>query len=171
MQEKTAGTYEFTKNYLFASSSSDGAVKMWNMYSGEQTLQFAVPKERCSAMALHQFHPYLILAFTDGYLRFFEITKSRNLGRCQVSTEDHIVELRVLPSGKHILCATALGLVLLIFVDRWDPLAIRIDQVASLNASVCRFELSFVEPYNKWLVGTRNGRVLVYNRREFNALN
>lgn len=29
--------------------------------------------------------------------------------------------------------------------------------------------MSFLEPYNKWLVGTANGKVIVYNRKDFNA--
>ena len=28
-----------------------------------------------------------------------------------------------------------------------------------------------MEPYNKWLVGTGNGKVVVYNRKDFNSLN
>jgi len=31
--------------------------------------------------------------------------------------------------------------------------------------------LSYIEPYNKFLVGTKNGKVLMYNKRNFNALN
>jgi hypothetical protein len=27
-----------------------------------------------------------------------------------------------------------------------------------------------LEPYNKWLVATTNGKVIVYNRKDFNAL-
>ena len=29
--------------------------------------------------------------------------------------------------------------------------------------------MSFLEPYNKWLVGTSTGKVIVYNRKDFNA--
>jgi len=59
--------------------------------------------------------------------------------------------------------------VVIIFVERWDPLAIRIDSLASVNAPINTFEISFVEPYNKFLVGTKNGKVLVYNKKNFNA--
>ena len=29
--------------------------------------------------------------------------------------------------------------------------------------------MSYLEPYNKWLVGTANGKAIVYNRKDFNA--
>lgn len=32
------------------------------------------------------------------------------------------------------------------------------------------FDFSILEPYNKWLVGTSNGKVIVYNRKDFNSL-
>lgn len=74
-----------------------------------------------------------------------------------------------MPTGNHILCSTTLGIVVIIFVERWDPLAIWIDSLASVNAAINNFELSFIEPYNKFLVGTKNGKVLVYNKKNFNA--
>lgn len=74
-----------------------------------------------------------------------------------------------MPTGNHILCSTTLGIVVIIFVERWDPLAIWIDSLASVNASINNFELSFIEPYNKFLIGTKNGKVLVYNKKNFNA--
>ena len=41
--------------------------------------------------------------------------------------------------------------------------------MASINTTISSFELSYLEPYNKWLVGTANGKVIVYNRKDFNA--
>lgn len=114
----------------------------------------------------------MVAGFTDGYVRFFETDKKNSsLGRCKISEDDYIVELKIMPSGNHILAASSLGLIIIIFVDRWEPLAIRIETLACANAPINNFEVSFVEPYNKFLVGTRNGKVLLYNKRNFNALN
>jgi len=38
--------YEFDKNYYVMSSSSDGILKLWNMHTSEQIMQFVVPKEK-----------------------------------------------------------------------------------------------------------------------------
>ena len=38
-----------------------------------------------------------------------------------------------------------------------------------MNAPINNFEVSYIEPYNKFLVGTKNGKVLVYNKKNFNA--
>ena len=164
--------YEFDKNYHVMSCSNDGILKLWNMHTSEQIMQFVVPKEKCTCLAIHQFKPYVIAGFTDGYVRFFEIDKKNSsLGRCQISEDDYIVELKIMPSGNHILAASSLGLVIIIFVERWEPLAIRIETIACVNAPIHNFEISYIEPYNKFLVGTKNGKVLMYNKRNFNALN
>lgn len=57
----------------------------------------------------------------------------------------------------------------MIAVQQWDPLALRIHQLASINTTVYSFDVSVLEPYNKWLVGTANGKVVVYNRKDFNS--
>lgn len=38
-----------------------------------------------------------------------------------------------------------------------------------LNTALNAFDISFLEPYNKWLVGTCNGKVIVYNRQDCNS--
>jgi hypothetical protein len=73
----------------------------------------------------------LITSFTDGYIRFFDLQSSRNLGRCLLSsaeeetlTNDYATHMKILPSGNHILGATKNGQVFLIFIDSWNPLGI-----------------------------------------------
>merc|ERR1712086_1181114 len=63
------------------------------------------------------------------------------------------------------------GQIVLIFVNSWLPLAIKIVSLVSINTAVSSFDFSYLEPYNKWLVGTANGKVIVYNRKDFNSLN
>ena len=58
---------------------------------------------------------------------------------------------------------------MLIHVEAWQPLAISIQNLASLNTALYNFDVSFLEPYNKWLVGTANGKVIVYNRQDCNS--
>ncbi len=70
-----------------ATSGSDGILKLWNMFDLEFNFQFMVPKEECTALAMHQFKPFMIVAFSDGYLRFFETNSSKNLGRCKVYSD------------------------------------------------------------------------------------
>jgi len=82
-----------------------------------------------------------------------------------------VISIKILPSGNHILAATKNGSVVLIFVQSWDPLAIKIESLVSIQTSIHSFEFSHLEPYNKWLVGTSNGKVIVYNRKDFNSLN
>lgn len=76
-----------------------------------------------------------------------------------------------MPTGNHLLAASSLGLIIIIFIERWEPLAIRIESLACVNAPIHNFEVSYIEPYNKFLVGTKNGKVLLYNKKGFNALN
>jgi WD40 repeat protein len=122
--------YEFDKNYYVMSSSDDGILKLWNLHTSEQMMQFVVPKEKCTSLAIHQFKPYIVAGFTDGYIRFFEIDKKNSsLGRCQISEGDYIMDIKILPTGNHILAASSLGLIIIIFIERWEPLAIRIETI------------------------------------------
>jgi hypothetical protein len=77
----------------------------------------------------------MICAFSDGYLRFFDLDTAKNLGRCKINTNeeegldqtnDIVSVIKILPSGTHILCATKYGQVFLIFVESWLPLSITI---------------------------------------------
>lgn len=87
----------------------------------------------------------MICAFTDGYLRFFDLDTAKNLGRCMINinedegqdqTNDVVSVIKILPSGTHVLCATKYGQVLLIFVESWLPLSITIQSLVSLNISL-----------------------------------
>jgi hypothetical protein len=43
-------------------------------------------------------------------------------------------------------------------------------QLVSINTGVNSFDFSYLEPYNKWLIATSSGKILVYNRKGFNSL-
>jgi len=82
---------------------------------------------------MHQFKPYMVTSFTDGYLRFFDLSSSKLLGRCQIhsgiedpdprdgeenkdqdpleqqSIIDQVISIKILPSGNHIFAATKNG--------------------------------------------------------------
>ena len=94
---------------------------------------------------MHQFKPFMISSWTDGYLRFFDLSTSKLLGRCQIhsgiedkdpkgaeAVVDFIVSIKLLPSGNHILAATQNGQVVLIFVNSWQPLSIKIESLVSI---------------------------------------
>ncbi len=68
-------------------------------------------------MALHQFKPYLLASYTDGFLRFFSL-EGKTLGRLQTTGDlvDPLIALRILPSGNHVLAASRNGQVVLIHV-------------------------------------------------------
>lgn len=105
-----------------------------------------MPKEECIYIAMHQFKPYMVSAFTDGYLRFFDLDGSKLLGRCQIHSGiedpnpknesealvDYVVSIKILPSGNHIFAATKNGQVVLIFVNSWSPLSIKIESIVSI---------------------------------------
>lgn len=69
----------------------------------------------------------------------------------------------------HLLCATKYGQVFLVFVESWLPLSITIQSLVTLNTPVFQFDVSFLEPYNKWLIAGSDGRVVVYNRQDCNS--
>jgi len=86
------------------------------MYDLEHMVNFIVPKEQCTAIAMHQFKPYMVCSFSDGYLRFFDLDSAKNLGRCLINQAeenndnvDFVTEIKILPSGIHLLCATKYG--------------------------------------------------------------
>uniref|UniRef100_A0A7S3CLA5 Uncharacterized protein n=1 Tax=Strombidium rassoulzadegani TaxID=1082188 RepID=A0A7S3CLA5_9SPIT len=183
--------YTFNQNYQVATASSDGQIKLWNMHDLEYNQQFIVPKEQCTFIAMHQFKPFMICSYTDGFLRFFDLSTSKVLGRCQLfapndekvpprkfdvsakDTEavlDHVIQIKVLPSGNQLLAVTKNGQVVLIFVNSWSPLSIKIHLLVSIQTAINSFDFSYLEPYNKWLVATANGKVIVYNRKNFNSL-
>ena len=64
------------------------------------------------------------------------LQESKNLGRCLINSaneeadpnrpdqgkpdpNDYVVQIKILPSGQHILCATKNGQVFLIYVESW----------------------------------------------------
>jgi len=63
------------------------------------------------------------------------------MGRCLVNSAneeqpdlvDYVTEIKILPSGNHVMTATKYGQILLIFVESWAPLAITIQSLVSLN--------------------------------------
>lgn len=63
-----------------------------------------------------------------------------------------------------------MGVVQLLFVDKWSPLALRIHPLLHSNTPLLSLAMSPHEPYNKWLIGSRNGKVQLYNRQNANAL-
>ena len=90
-------------------------IKIWNMYDLEHEMNFIVPKEKCVDIAMHQFKPFMVCSFTDGYLRFFDLEGGKNLGRCLINSADEkesspaideVIIIKILPSGMHLLCAT-----------------------------------------------------------------
>ena len=48
-------------------------------------------------------------------------------------------------------------------------MAISLQNIVSLNTAINAFDVSFLEPYNKWLVGSSSGKVIVYNRQDCNS--
>lgn len=112
-------------------------IKVWNMYDLEHCLNFIVPREECLSIAMHQFKPFMICSFTDGYIRFFDLQDSRCLGRCLINSPneeadptapgsdgnkqydplDYVISIKILPSGQHVMCATKNGQVFLIHVE------------------------------------------------------
>jgi hypothetical protein len=97
----------------------------------------------------------MVCSFTDGYLRFFDLSSSKLLGRCLVhsgiedvnpsskekseeteSIVDTVISIKILPSGNHILIATKNGQVILIFVQSWNPMAVRMISLVSIHTSI-----------------------------------
>ncbi len=70
-----------------------------------------------------------VCAFSDGYLRFFDLADAKNMGRCMINESDHIIDLAFLPNGSHILTASKAGLVDLIAIEKIEPLSIKISTV------------------------------------------
>ena len=92
--------YTFDQNYQIGSASTDGQLKVWNMYDLEYTQQFIVPKEKCLSIAMHQFKPYMVCSYSDGYVRFFDIDNSKLMGRCQIHSGVDEGEQDTILSGK-----------------------------------------------------------------------
>jgi hypothetical protein len=97
----------------------------------------------------------MVCSFTDGYLRFFDLSSSKLLGRCLVhsgiedvnpvskeKTEetgaivDIVISIKILPSGNQILIATKNGQVILVFVQSWSPMAVRMISLVSIHTSI-----------------------------------
>mmetsp|Transcript_13826 Transcript_13826/g.13487 ORF Transcript_13826/g.13487 Transcript_13826/m.13487 type:complete len:123 (+) Transcript_13826:173-541(+) len=122
---------------MIGTSGTDGILKLWNLFDLEFQLQFIVPKEECVSIAMHQFKPFMLSSYTDGFIRFFDLQTSKNLGRCKVYSDqeeqvvyykslspekeklkrlgdeegnkDYVIQMKILPSGNHVLCATKNG--------------------------------------------------------------
>jgi hypothetical protein len=73
----------------------------------------------------------LIAYYNTGTLRFFDIGKSRFLGKYKALSNEHYKHVRFLPDGKHIFLVDSFGTFLLMKIERWEPIAVQLHQVES----------------------------------------
>lgn len=81
-------------------------------------------------MAFHPFKQICVCSFSDGYLRFFDLSDAKNMGRCMVNENDKIIDLAFLPNGTHIFTASKSGMIDLISLEKFEPLSIKISTVS-----------------------------------------
>ena len=153
---------------LVANYSSDEFLRIWNLNINEQIMKLKVSGEKCWALAFHPHEPILIGSYSDMYLRFIDIKNAFNLGRCKLNSKEKIIYLKFLPSGIHILCMTENGIIFLLTVDKYMPLTIRIAELINSKICGCTIEISPIEPFNKWMITSKIGKILIYNKRLFN---
>ena len=143
----------------------EGYLKTWNYKTHEEHMKVQVTKEKCICCAFHPVVPICVGSFTDGYIRFMDVLNSKNLGRCILNGSDICVGIKFLPSGDRIMCCTTAGFVDMIIVERWDPLQIKIVTISDTRLNCSGIENSILEPYNKWLVVSKIGKIAVYSKK------
>ena len=71
----------------------------------------------------------MVAFYKSGTIRFFDITKSKCLGKYKALSNENYLFVKFLPDGKHLFLVDNYGTFFLMKVEKWEPIAIQLHQV------------------------------------------
>jgi WD40 repeat protein len=166
---------------LVISAGLDGTVRLWNANTIDQILEFHVPRREALSIDIHRDTFKCVCGFSDGNLRFFDYGRNINYGGVQLYTEpetkDKNEKNKVYPVSavcflgheNTILAGNMNGEVYMIYVQSWENMRVEVRLlVQNAGFAINHLAVSEVEPWDTWLLGTKNRKVMVWNRKDLN---
>lgn len=166
-------------NRVLISSSTDGTVRVWDAESLEQKSEFYVPRREALCIDIYRENYKCVCGFSDGYVRFFDYEKDINYGGSLLridkddpskALEDKgfaVTAVCFMKNGKNILAANMNGEVYMIYVKNWENMRIEVRSLmTNIGYAINHITLSELEPWDTWLLSTKNRKVMVWNRKD-----
>ena len=161
------------------SSGTDGTVRVWDLESLEQRSEFYVPRREALCIDIFRNTSKCVCGFSDGYIRFFDYEKDINYGgsllRIERDGTANIKEDRgfavsavsFLNNGRNILAGNMNGEVYMIYVKSWENIRVEIRSlISNVGFGINNITLSELEPWDTWILSTKNRKVMVWNRKD-----
>ena len=160
------------------SSGTDGTVRVWDGESLEQKIEFYVPRREALCIDVFRKNSKCVCGFSDGYVRLFDYDKNINYGSSllkigieQEGTRDDrgyaVSAVCFLSNGRNILAGNMNGEVYMIYIKSWENMRIEIRSlISSVGFGINCIDLSHIDPWDTWILSTKNRKVMVWNRKD-----
>lgn len=164
---------------VLISSGTDGTVRVWDAESLEQKSEFYVPRREALCIDIFRETYKCVCGFSDGYVRFFDYAKDINYGGSLLTVETSdptkaladkgfaVSSVCFLKNGNNILAGNMNGEIYMIHVKNWENMRIEVRALMTdIRYAINHITLSELDPWNTWLLSTKNRKVMVYNRKD-----
>lgn len=145
---------------LIASASKDQTIRIWNEETLEQEMQFRSANHYCLALAFHPSLQYLCGGFSDGSLRVFDLLSTKCIGTTK-TTLGTITSLIFSPDGENILVGSETGAITVVFVERWNPLNVRIIEFGMVGSRILSLDIKD----RTIIVSTVDGKASIWEKK------
>ena len=169
---------------MIVSSALDGTVRIWDAKSLEQKIEFHVPRREALCVDIHQGSFKCVCGFSDGYVRFFDYNKNINYGGTQLFIENENRDKRrdddrpkIYPVSavcfmnheNNVLAGNMNGEVYMIYIKSWEHMRVEVRAlITSAGFAINHLAISETDPWDTWLLCTKNRKVMVWNRKDLN---
>ena len=146
-------------NSRIASAGLDNTIRIWNIESREQELQFKCVNSACISLTLHPSLPYLLGGFDDGSLRAFELS-GKCVGVAQVSNA--VATSVMVCDEDSLVVGTSTGMMVLVMVEKWNPFTVKLLDFGRAGAYVTALD----KTQNRYLLAaTTEGKVSIWQKK------
>ncbi|CAG9309951.1 unnamed protein product [Blepharisma stoltei] len=145
---------------FIASASKDQTIRIWNEETFEQDIQFLSASYYCLSLAFHPSLPYLCGGFNDGSIRIFDISSTKCIGTTKACL-GLITSLVFSKDGDNILVGTEAGMITAVFIERWNPLNIRLIDFGKAGGRIINIDIK----ERSLLASTVEGKVSVWEKK------
>jgi len=176
--------------YYFLTGHRNGTIKVWSIPEFSLSMNFEVITEELvyfettpndlklvasyknkkseSPIMYRNSNPQILQ--NESYLRFFDISKEKFLGKYKPLSSEAFKLIKFLPDGNFFFAVDLKNTVFLIKIESYTPLLLQIHQIISFTSDVISFDICPIDPYNKFLVNLDNVELHIFNRKYTNII-
>jgi len=174
--------------YYFLTGHKNGSIKVWSIPEFTLLMNFEVVTEELICFETTPNDLKLVASYknkksenplsfnnhdkiiNESYLRFFDLSKEKFLGKYKPITSEAFKFIKFLPDGNFFFAIDLKNILFLIKIESYNPLLLHIHQIISFETDVVNFDLCPIDPYNKFLVNLQNVELHIFNRKYTNIL-